>query len=72
MPGSALSMQNSKPKEGPPFGSRNAAKNPINLQPVTIRLLPAQLSKLKAIAASQNTTYNELIRQWINSLIAPV
>lgn len=59
------------PKEGPPFGSRNAAKYPDNLKPVTIRLLPAQLDKLKAIAAAQSTTYNELIRRWIDSLETP-
>jgi predicted DNA binding CopG/RHH family protein len=57
-------------KEGPPFGSRNAAKNPENFKPVTIRLLPAQLDKLKAVAAAKGISYNVLIRLWIDGLEA--
>lgn len=56
-------------RSGPPLGSRNAAKlDDQKLERVTIRLLPAQLDKLKAVAVEKGTTYNDLIREWINTL----
>lgn len=64
-------MSDNRNKGGAPKGSRNAAKGPVNLKAITIRLLPAQLDKLKDIAATKNISYNQLIRNWIDNLEAP-
>lgn len=64
-------MSDKPNKEGAPFGNRNRARDAENLKSVTIRLLPVQIAKLKQVAKSQNVPYNELIRNWIDSLKAP-